>query len=101
MTIVNGRPMAGEKQKGYAMADRVKVGIVGLGRWARVLTRAAARSQHIEIAACFTRTESKRTEFARDTGVPAVPALAAMLPDPPLKRLIPPLPTTPPPPPPL
>jgi len=26
------------------MADRVKVGIVGLGRWARVLTRAAARS---------------------------------------------------------
>jgi predicted dehydrogenase len=70
------------------MADRVKVGIVGLGRWARVLTRAAARSQHVEIASCFTRTESKRTEFARDTGVPAVPDLAAMLRDPQLKGVI-------------
>ena len=42
------------------MAEPVKVGIVGLGRWARVLTRAAARSPHIKIAACFSRTEDKR-----------------------------------------
>ncbi len=70
------------------MADPVKVGIVGLGRWARVLTRAAARSQHVEIAACFTRTESKRTEFARETGVPAVSDLAAMLRDPQIKGVI-------------
>src|SRR5436305_2041097 len=88
MTIVNGRPTGGKKQEGYAMADRVKVGIVGLGRWARVLTRAAARSQHVEIAACFTRTESKRAEFARETGVPAVPELAAMLRDPQIKGVI-------------
>jgi len=70
------------------MAGPVKVGIVGLGRWARVLTRAAARSDAIEIAACFSRTEDKRTAFARDTGVPAVAELAAMLRDPEIKGVI-------------
>ena len=70
------------------MADRVKVGIVGLGRWARVLTRAAARSEHVEIAACFSRTEDKRTAFARETGVPAVAELSAMLRDPQIKGVI-------------
>ena len=70
------------------MSDPVKVGIVGLGRWARVLTRAAARSPHIKIVSCFSRTESKRTEFARETGVPAVPDLAAMLRDPQIQGVI-------------
>jgi predicted dehydrogenase len=70
------------------MAAPVKVGIVGLGRWARVLTRAAARSEAIKIAACFSRTQDKRTAFARDTGVPAVAELAAMLRDPEIAGVI-------------
>ena len=70
------------------MSDPVKVGIVGLGRWARVLTRAASRSQRIQIAACFSRTEDKRSAFARETGVPAVAELAAMLRDPDIKGVI-------------
>jgi predicted dehydrogenase len=70
------------------MADPVQVGIVGLGRWARVLTRAAARSPHIKIAACFSRTEDKRAAFARETGVPPVADLATMLRDPAIKGVI-------------
>jgi predicted dehydrogenase len=38
------------------MSGPVKLGLVGLGRWARVLARAAARSQKLEITSCFTRT---------------------------------------------
>ena len=89
--IVNGRRRGGsEGTKGTPMSesDSVKVGIVGLGRWARVLTRAAARSEHIKIVSCFTRTESKRTEFARATGVPAVSELSAMLRDPQIQGVI-------------
>ncbi len=70
------------------MSDPVKVGIVGLGRWARVLARAAVRSERIKIAACFSRTEDKRTAFARETGVPAVAELSAMLRDPEIKGVI-------------
>ncbi|HLH95881.1 MAG TPA: Gfo/Idh/MocA family oxidoreductase [Xanthobacteraceae bacterium] len=70
------------------MTEPVKVGIVGLGRWARVLTRAAARSPHIKIAACFSRTEDKRSSFAHETGVPAVSELSAMLRDGDIKGVI-------------
>src|SRR6202047_167129 len=67
------------------MSDPVKVGLVGLGRWARVLARAAAGSDRLKITACFSRTEDKRTAFARETGVPAVADLATMLRDPEIK----------------
>jgi predicted dehydrogenase len=70
------------------MSAPVKVGLVGLGRWARVLARAAARSDRLAIAACFTRTEDKRTAFAQETGIPAVSDLATMLRDPEIKGVI-------------
>src|SRR5437764_9104218 len=57
----------------------VKVGIVGLGRWAKVLTRAAAKSEKIKIVSAFSRSEEKRTAFKQDTGVPTVPDLQTML----------------------
>jgi predicted dehydrogenase len=76
------------RERGERMSDPVKVGIVGLGRWARVLTRAAARSPHIKIAACFSRTEDKRVAFTHETGVPAVADLAAMLRDPAIEGVI-------------
>src|SRR5712692_376651 len=47
----------------------VKVGIVGLGRWAKVLARAAANSQEIEIVADYSRSEEKRHVFEQELGV--------------------------------
>jgi predicted dehydrogenase len=60
----------------------IKVGIVGLGRWAKVLTRAAAHSQKIEIVAAYSRTEEKRQAFEKELGVRAVPDMKSMLSDP-------------------
>jgi predicted dehydrogenase len=62
--------------------EAIKVGIVGLGRWAKVLARAAAKSGKLEIVSAYSRTEEKRQAFAREFGVAAAPELAAMLADP-------------------
>src|SRR5712691_5324755 len=61
--------------------DVIKVGIVGLGRWAKVLARAAAKSSSLRIVSAYSRTQEKRQAFARELGVAAVPDLAAMLAD--------------------
>lgn len=70
------------------MTEPVKVGIVGLGRWARVLTRAAKKSKDIEIVAGFSRSEEKRSAFSRDTGVPSAPDMKTLLADPAIKGVI-------------
>jgi predicted dehydrogenase len=57
----------------------VNVGIVGLGRWARVLTRAASKSGMLKIIAGYSRSEEKRAAFQRETGVPVVSDLRTML----------------------
>src|SRR6202163_3871767 len=57
----------------------VSVGIVGLGRWAKVLTRAASKSDRIKIIAGYSRSEEKRAAFQRETGVPVVSDLRTML----------------------
>jgi predicted dehydrogenase len=61
--------------------EAVKVGIVGLGRWAKVLARAAAKSDQLKIVAGYSRSEEKRQAFERDFGIPAVASLEAMLAD--------------------
>ena len=60
-------------------AGKVKVGIVGLGRWARVLTNAARLSDKLEIVVGFSRSAEKREAFSRDTGVEPVATLQEML----------------------
>ena len=40
--------------------NAVKIGIIGLGRWARVLTRAASKSEKLQIVAGYSRSEEKR-----------------------------------------
>jgi predicted dehydrogenase len=70
------------------MADPVKVGIVGLGRWAKVLARAAAKSDKLKIVAGYSRSEDKRSAFQQEMGVPAVPDLKTMLSDPEIKGVI-------------
>src|SRR5262249_49232293 len=61
--------------------DVIKVGIVGLGRWAKVLSRAAAKSSSLKIVSAYSRTPEKREAFAREFGIAAVGDLAAMLAD--------------------
>lgn len=68
--------------------EPVKVGIVGLGRWARVLTRAAEKSNKLKIVTGFSRSEEKRTAFTKDTGIAAVPDLQTMLSDPEIQGVI-------------
>lgn len=59
----------------------VKVGIVGLGRWAKVLARAAGKSGALTLVAGYSRSEENRSTFQRETGVPSVPSLDALLAD--------------------
>src|SRR5262245_46444590 len=60
-------------------SNRVKVGIVGLGRWAKVLARAAKASQALEIVQGFSRSEESRAAFEQEFGVKSAPDLAALL----------------------
>lgn len=49
-------------------AEPVRLGLVGLGWWGRVLADAAARSGTAVVVACYARTEASRTAFAAGIG---------------------------------
>ncbi|HZD89114.1 MAG TPA: Gfo/Idh/MocA family oxidoreductase [Pseudolabrys sp.] len=66
----------------------VKLGIVGLGRWAKVLTRAVAKSDKLEIVAGYSRTQEKRDAFEQEFGVKGVPDMKTLLSDPEIKGVI-------------
>jgi len=66
----------------------VNVAIVGLGRWSKVLTRAAAKSDKIKIVASYSRSAEKRAAFAAELGVPAAPDMQTLLADPQIKGVI-------------
>jgi len=71
------------------MSDKpVKAGIVGLGRWAKVLTKASKKSKLLEIVAGYSRSEEKRTAFQQELGVPAVASMQAILADPEIQGVI-------------
>ncbi len=70
------------------MSTPVKVGIVGLGRWAKVLTRAAKQSDKVQIVAGYSRSQEKRDAFAKEMGVPSVPDMQAMLSNPEIKGVV-------------
>jgi predicted dehydrogenase len=69
-------------------SNQVKVGIVGLGRWARVLTRAALTSDTLQIVAGHSRSEDKRAAFRQEFGIAVTPDLAALLADPQIEGVI-------------
>ncbi len=69
-------------------SNSVKLGIVGLGRWAKVLTRAAQKSDKLEIVAGYSRSEEKRQAFQAEFGVATVPDMGALLGDPEIKGVI-------------
>src|SRR3954470_15588792 len=62
-------------------SELVKVGIVGLGRWAKVLTRASLQSDELKIVAGYSRSEEKRAAFREEFGIAVMPDLATMLAD--------------------
>jgi predicted dehydrogenase len=68
--------------------NRVKVGIVGLGRWAKVLTRAVRGSDTIEIVSGYSRSEENRAAFQSEFGIRSTPDLATMLADPQIKGVV-------------
>jgi predicted dehydrogenase len=72
-----------------ALSDSpVKVGIVGLGRWAKVLTKAASKSPKIKVMAGYSRSEEKRQAFEAETGVPSASTMDALLADPSIEGVI-------------
>lgn len=70
------------------MSDTVKVGIVGLGRWAKVLARAAADSSALKIVAGYSRSVEKREAFQQEFGIRSAPDLASLLSDPEMRGVI-------------
>jgi len=70
------------------MTSPVKLGIVGLGRWAKVLTRAAQGSDRLQIVAGYSRSQEKRAAFEKELGVAAAPDLKGLLADPAIQGVI-------------
>jgi predicted dehydrogenase len=50
---------------------RIKVAMVGVGNWARVLAKAASNSDKIEIVCCVGRSPERLATFSKDFGLPA------------------------------
>lgn len=69
-------------------AQPVKLGIVGLGRWAKVLTRAVAKSDKLRIVAGYSRTADKRNAFEQEFGVKGMPDMKSLLSDPDIRGVI-------------
>ena len=62
------------------MSDqKVKLAIVGLGRWAKVLTKAAQKSNIFEIVVGYSRSENKRTDYSSEFGIPTVNSIEEIL----------------------
>lgn len=66
----------------------VKIGIVGLGRWAKVLTRAAMKSDKFEIAGGYSRSQEKRQAYQEEFGIPPAGDMAELLANPEIKGVI-------------
>ena len=61
--------------------EPVRVGCLGMGWWSDVLADAITRSEKLSIAACYSRSEAKRSAFATKYGCRAAPSYAAILAD--------------------
>ncbi len=61
--------------------DPMRVGSVGLGRWAKVIATAAARSDKLKIVNCYSRSQEKRDDFAAQFGCDQVATYEELLAD--------------------
>ena len=63
------------------MAEPLRVACIGMGWWSDVLADAIQRSGKIKIAACYTRSEDKRSAFAKKYGCQPAASYEAILAD--------------------
>ena len=61
------------------LREPVKLGIVGLGRWAKVLTSAAQKSNKLSIIAGHSRSQEKRDSFNEKFGIKTYGSLQEIL----------------------
>jgi predicted dehydrogenase len=61
------------------VADKARLAAVGLGRWARVMARAYAGSEVVELRSCYSRNDERREAFAAEFGCGQDSSLAALL----------------------
>jgi len=66
----------------------VKVGIVGLGRWAKVLTKAAMKSDKFEIVRGFSRSEDKRDAYQQAFNISCAATMEEFLANPEITGVI-------------
>src|SRR5215470_8786439 len=77
-----------ESNGGPADAGKLRVAVVGIGWWSDVLADAALRSDAVEIAACYTRSDDKRRAFAAKYGCRAATSYDEILADPDIVAVI-------------
>src|SRR5215510_3483147 len=70
-----------EPKGGPADTGKLRVAVVGIGWWSDVLADAALRSDAIDIAACYTRSDDKRAAFAAKYGCRAAASYEEILAD--------------------
>ncbi len=68
--------------------EKLRTAVVGIGWWSDVLADGAMRSNAIEIAACYTRSEEKRAAFASKYGCRAAASYEEILADPEIEAII-------------
>jgi len=60
-------------------SQAVKIGIVGLGRWAKVLTRAAMKSEKFRIVGGYSRSQEKRQAYQDEFGIAVANDMSELL----------------------
>ncbi len=68
--------------------DKVRAGIVGLGKWAEAIAAAVSRSDGIETAACASSSPEKAAAFAEEHGCAPFETYEAMLADPSIEAVL-------------
>ncbi len=66
----------------------VRVGLIGVGAWARVLARAAKGSEKLAIVRALGRSPERAAAFSRETGIPLSDSLERMLGEPRLDAVL-------------
>src|SRR3984893_13692564 len=87
MPVSHAQPSKQSARRGRCSGEdnevmaRLRVAVVGIGWWSDVLADAAQRSDTIEIAACYTRSDDKRRAFAAKYGCRAATSYEDILAD--------------------
>ena len=66
----------------------INLGIIGLGKWAGVLTNASKKSHKIQIISAYSRSQKTRESYSSEFGVPCVGNIEEMLNDPSIDGVI-------------